>query len=525
MERTRLSRIQEGSRPGPQRLTRILTKLGPTFIKIGQFLALRPDILPQEYCDELLQLVDQVPTTPWTEVREILTEELGTPPERLFAYIRRRPLASGSIAQVHLARTRKGRSVAVKVQRPDLPTRIARDLRRIRWLARLIRVSGIGPLASPQELVDELERWLRQELDFTKELSNQTRMYEGMSCDATVRVPQPFPELSSRRVLVSEYLPGVAFSELIRLVRRGDFSRISKMGLDRNRLAEGLIETSFHQIFQMRFFHADLHPGNLIAMSGNVIGLVDFGLTDVLDPSVEKWHAEYLRALYNNDIPGMYRAISQIFIEGPTTDREAFRRDFYAATNLWVTRMEDATANGANRSSNASYMITVMQLARAHDMRPPASVLSMYRTLLASESVAYHLQSTADLRTVGRDFFNELQIERIFSYLEPQRIAAWLMELNELVRSGPGYLQQLLSDIADGRFMLSVRSEESEQERRLANQRTRLLALAIVSMGLALLITHTNGQPGGLGHGVEQLLWGGLLAVYAWMAIIWRRLK
>ena len=524
-QKSERSPLEDSAGPGPERFVRLLVRLGPTFIKIGQFLALRPDILPAAYCDELLRLVDRAPSTSWDVIRETIQAELGTEPEDLFLKISPRPLAAGSIAQVHLAETWEGEQIAIKVQRPDLPAQIKRDLRKIRWLAGFLKVSGIAPFISPTELVEELERWLKQELDFTRELSNHTRMYEEMASEKRVRIPRPYAEFSSSRVISTEYLKGLPFSDLIRYARRGDFEQIERDGLDRDLLAERLIETSLDQIFRLRFFHADLHPGNLIAMSDNVIGLVDFGLTDVLDPTVQEVQSDYLGALYNNDIHGMYRAISQIFVPGKTTDREAFRRDFFAETSRWLSSLEDRSANGDQRSPTASYMITLMQLARVHEMRPPTSVLSMYRTLLTSESVAYHLRTRANLRDVGRQFFNNLQLERLISTYYPVPVMSRLMQLSELARSGPGNIHQLLSDLSEGRFVLSVQSTESEQTRGYANKRARLLALAITSMTLALLLTFTAGRKGEWESVINSILWFLLFSVFAWMAILWRRLR
>jgi ubiquinone biosynthesis protein len=519
------SPIEDNVGPGPERLIRLLVRLGPTFIKIGQFLALRPDILPAAYCDELLRLVDRAPSAPWDVIRDVIERELKAEPGDLFRTISRRPLAAGSIAQVHRAETWEGEQIAIKVQRPGLPAQIKRDLRKIRWLAGFLKVSGIAPFISPAELVEELERWLQQELDFSRELTNHTRMYQEMLSETSVRVPRPYAEFSSPYVITTEYLDGPPFSDLIRYARRGEFEQIERLGLDRDLLAERLIETSLDQIFRLRFFHADLHPGNLIAVSGNVIGLIDFGLTDVLDPTVQEVQSDYLGALYNNDIHGMYRAISQIFVPGKTTDLEAFRRDFFAETSRWLATLEDSSANGATRSPTASYMITLMQLARVHEMRPPTAVLSMYRTLLTSESVAYHLRTEANLRDVGRQFFNNLQLERLISSYHPIPVMSRLMQLNELVRSGPGNVHQLLSDLSEGRFVLSVQSTESEQTRGYSNRRARLLTLAIVSMTLALLLTFTAGRKGEWERVINYILWFLLLGVFGWMAILWRRLR
>ena len=517
--------LNEDPGPGPERLIRLLVRLGPTFIKIGQFLALRPDILPAAYCDELLQLVDRAPSTSWEVIRQTIESELGQDPDDMFLRISSQPLAAGSIAQVHLAETWEGQQIAIKVQRPGLPAQIKRDLRKIRWLAGFLKVSGIAPFISPAELVEELTRWLNQELDFGRELSNHTRMYEELANDRNVRVPRPYPEFSSHRVISTEYLKGTPFSDLIRLARTGDLEAIERLGLDRNLLAERLIETSLDQIFRLRFFHADLHPGNLIAMSDNVIGLVDFGLTDVLDPTVQEVQSDYLGALYNNDIHGMYRAISQIFVAGPTTNPEAFRRDFFAETTRWLSMLEDRSANGHMRSPTASYMVTLMQLARGHEMRPPTSVLSMYRTLLTSESVAYHLRTDANLRDVGRQFFNNLQMEKLIGSYFPTPVLSRLMQLNELMKSGPANIHQLLSDLSEGRFVLSVQSTESEQTRAYANKRTRLVTLAILSMTIAILLALIAGRPGRWETILTPLLWFLLLTVFGWMAILWRRLR
>jgi len=519
MNNHRAAPTQARRQPGPQRLVRTLNRLGPTFVKIGQFLALRPDILPQEYCDELLRLVDRVPPSPWDDIRAILTAELGDAPENVFARISTRPLAAGSIAQVHAAETRDGQRVAVKVQRPDLPQRVERDLRRARALARFVNVFGLLPGVSAGEVIDEIERWLRQELDFTRELNNQLRMYELAAQLDALRVPRPLPSLSSRRVLTAEYLQGVPFSDLLRLAGSGAGARIRALGYDRDRLATNLIEIALHQIFRLRFFHADVHPGNLLAIRGDLIGLVDFGLTDVLDPSVEGRQAEYLGAVYKHDVPSMYRALSQMLVESPDTDPEAFRRDFMAETNQWLARLDAPGERGGGRSPIAEYMVTLMRLARSHGMRLPPSVLSMYRTLLTAESVAQHLQSEANLRTLGRRFFTDLQLERTIEQFGPQRITTWLMELNELTRTAPSHVQQLLTELADGRFVLSVRSAESEAARRSADRRARLLALSIVSVGLAVLAT----AAGAWGQAAERLVWAMLLGVYLWIVIMWRR--
>ncbi|HEX7154256.1 MAG TPA: AarF/ABC1/UbiB kinase family protein [Thermoanaerobaculia bacterium] len=508
----------------PARLRRLLIRLGPMFVKIGQFLALRPDVLPQEYCDELLQLVDQAEPEPWENIRTTLVRELGAPPEEIFKSIRTKALAAGSIAQVHRATLHDGTRVVVKVQRTNLEERVKKDLRRVRWLARALDWSGVSPFTSPEEVVEELDRWLHQELDFTRELRSQQRMFDEMKSEPIVRVARPYVEYSTAKVVTSEYLPGLPFSRVMQILRESGPRALERLGIDSNILAEDLIETALHQIFRLRFFHADLHPGNLIAMRGNVIGLVDFGLTDVLDPSVERRQADFLSSIYGEDVTGMYRAVSQVFIEGPDTNAEAFRRDFFNETSRWLAEKNDAR-DVTSRSPTAGYMVSVMRLARVHDMRLPTSVLSLYRSLLTAESVAYQLQSGATLGGVGQGFFRGLQIEKTLETFEPGRLIAWLMQINDLVRSGPGNFQQVLSDVADGRFILPVRTLDSEQSRRVGNQRTRLLTLSIVFLGLSLLIAMPARKLALFGVSLEPLLWAGLAIDFVAMFVLWRKLE
>lgn len=513
-----------GSKTGPERLTKFLTTLGPTFIKVGQFLALRPDIMPEEYCEALLRLTDQVAPTPWAEIREILRQELGADPERKFAHISEQSHAAGSLAQVHRATTHEGIRVAVKVQRPNLDQQVKTDLKRLRWLVQFVKASGINPLISPQEFTEELERWLAQELDFSQELRNTIRMYELLRDQPEVRVPRCFPELSSKRVLTTEFLDGILFSELIRLVQREEFELIDDMGFSRELLAERLIESALHQIFELRQFHADLHPGNIIAMAGNVIGLVDFGLTDLLDPVIEEQQVAYLRAIYDNDVSQMYRSVSQIFLPGRNTDMEAFRREFFSETSRWLGRIHVEEQDHGSRSPLAGYMIALMRLARVHDMQIPISGLSMYRTLLTSESVAHYLRGKADLRSVGARFFTQLQVKSLMESWGPDQVRMWLVDLHQLAHTGPGILQRFLTDLADGRFSLNVRSVTPSSEKRQASRRVRLITLAILSTSISLLLFLASQHAELLGRGATTLLWGCLLGIYVWIALLWRRL-
>ncbi len=518
---------------GPVGFRRRLERLGPTFIKIGQFLALRPDLIPQEYCDELMLLMDRVPPFSWEYAREILREDLGGEPNEIFAYINPRPVAAGSLAQTHIARLKEGTEVAVKIQRPDIQSKIERDLNRARRLARWLEMSGTPLIVSPRELVEELARWLIQEIDFNHEMKNLTRLYDLAASNRFQKIPRPFPAFSTSRVLTSEYLRGLPLSELL-LTLRADGSNNEEqddvLGIDRDRLATNLLWSSLVQIFRYQFFHADLHPGNLIALPEDVIGFVDFGLCDELDESVRKRQMRYLSAVYSGDANRMFNALTDILIPSEETDIDAFRAEFMTEISPYInqTRNErssyDYPGNETDRSPTAQSLVGVLRAARRHKLHVPVKVLSMYRALLTAETVAHKLGTRVDLRSVGREFFSNLQLEEALHEADPETLESTFLSMVSLLKDSPGQIHQLLTELSEGRFEIKVTVSESPKVRRIRNQRLRLLITSILAIAIALLLT-VPALPTPFGVSLRWPLWTTLILLYVWIILQWRRLR
>jgi ubiquinone biosynthesis protein len=516
---------------GPAGLRERLQRWGPTFIKIGQFLALRPDLVPQEYCNELMRLWDQVPPFAWEKARTILAEELGREPEAIFAGINPTPVAAGSLAQVHVAYLADGTRVAVKVQRPNLPALVARDLKRLRSLARLLEWSGVSLFISPHELVEELTEWMLREIDCRNELANLSRLRDLTANSRIERVPRPYPELSTSRVLTAEYLRGMPVSDLLETLdrlRSGEEVAAPPPGIDRDGLAANLLTATFTQIFRYRFFHADLHPGNLVALPGNVIGYVDFGLCDELDETVRSRQMRYFAAVYSGDNRRMLRALLEILVPGDDTDLDAFQKDFLAETERWDGRGDEHRQGGApaegRRSSVSQWMIGVMRAARRHHLQVPRRILSLYRALLAADTVCHQLGARVDLRTVGNDFFTQLQIEEVIRLLTPKSLQRSLFGMVELLRDAPGQIQQVLSELSEGRLVCNASVTEAPRLVRARNRRTRLVVTAILSLGPALLLTAPD-LPTVFGVSLTGPLWGTLILLYLSIFLQWRLLE
>ena len=534
---------------GPAGFRDWLIRLGPTYVKLGQHLSLRPDLLPQAYCDELMLLYDRVPPFSAAEARAIVTEDLGSPPEVLFAEFGREPFAAGSLAQTHRARLHDGTEVAVKVQRPNVRQQVLRDLGRARMLARGLELAGVSLILTPGQIVDELSEALLQEIDFRHELANLTLLHRLAGDSDVEAIPDPYPEYSGERVITMAYVRGTPVSELLRqsalqgegaerlpppaaIADSPDAGTLPTDAppVDRNQIASNLILATLHQVFRYRFFHADLHPGNLFAMEDGRVGFVDFGLCDSWDGTMRLRLLRYLSAVYSGEVEQMYQALSEILIPGDRTDMASFRADFFAESRRWTSRMRTSlesrtrTARQDDRSPIASWMIGVMQLARQHGLRVPPMVVSIYRALLVAETVANHLDADADLRSVGREFFEKLRVDEVLHALEPKALQPTMLSYLTLARDGPGQLGQVLSELAEGTFTMTVQAAEPPRVARARNRRAQIVTTAVLSVSVAVLLSRPDLP---ILYGVP-LGWplGGLLVVlYLAVLVQWRRLR
>jgi ubiquinone biosynthesis protein len=518
---------------GPRGFRELLERLGPTYMKIGQFLALRPDLIPEAYARELMRLLDTAPPFSWSEAKTIIAEDLGNDPAEIFAYINPNPVAAGSLAQTHVARLYDGTEVAVKVQRPGIRNRVMRDLGRARLLARLFELGHVSLVVTPRELVDELTGWMLEELDLQHELANMTRLYVLAEDSAVQRIPYPYPDLSGPRVLTAEYIRGVPFTEILLALRSGDtdeLERVESLGIDLDRLAENLIEECLTQIFRYRFFDADIHPGNLIALPGERIGFVDFGLCDELDETVQERQTRYLAALYGRDVDQMFAALTELLVPTDETDMAAFRRDFSAETRAWLGQIwyQRPAMNGgtppAERSPIGEWMVGVMRLARRHHLGLPPRILSMYRALLTAETLANQLGSDADLGSVGREFFTSLRLEQTLRGLSPDHLQGLALNLVGLVRDSPGQLHQILTEIADGKFELAMKVSEAPRTDRARNRRAQLVATTVLAVSVSVILA-VPSLPSALGISLAWPLGILLVFLYAATALQWRRMR
>src|SRR3989344_1969905 len=278
-KRVTSKRRKREERSHEEKLRRTLERLGPTFVKFGQMLSVRPDLLPKSYIRELEKLQDQVPPFPYEQARKTVEKELGRPLESVFSSFEKKPIASASISQVHRAVLRSGEKVAVKVQRPGIIKTMASDIDLMMYFARLLQ-KNFPKIRQyePVRIVEEFESWTQKELDFKLEAKNAVRFGHNFADDPTVKIPKVFLELSTVKVLVTEFIDGVQLYDL---------EGIRKMGVDFGKVLENGFNAVLRQVFEFGFFHADPHPGNIIVLKNGAVAFADFVVDTLLEMGMD----------------------------------------------------------------------------------------------------------------------------------------------------------------------------------------------------------------------------------------------
>ena len=404
---------------GPQRFRRLFEDLGGSFIKFGQMLALQPDIVTLEYCDELFNLLDRIAPFPYEHVERAFVEELGAPPAELFDEFNPEPLATASIGQVHVA-VLGGRQVAVKVQRPNVDVDFMGDIRLMSVAMRLIRRFEIKSLFWTLEPMGEFVAWTREELDYRREARYAERLRRNAEGNASERVPEVFWNLTTRRTLVIEFLPGMTVLDYLRALGSGDEWTAHKLrasGFDPNRFARHIIDNFLGDAFQYGVFHADLHPANLLVLPGDVVGYVDFGITGVLSRYSRRHLVAMTLAYTRADVEGMAEAFFRLTKSEPDADPARFRRELAELSQEWYEGEGNATVFKKNFTL---VMLDMLTLSRKTGIWPERDVIKYIRSAIAADGL---ITRFAPGFNVGR-------------YLEEvcQRWVAW-----ETRRTGLGY--------------------------------------------------------------------------------------
>ncbi len=476
-----------GAEPGRKtaaRFRQLLLDLGPTFIKLGQLLSSRPDILPSYWVDELSELQDAVPPFPIAEVRKEIERGLGRRVEECFARLDESPLASASIAQVHRAVTHGGAQVVVKVQRPRIRQRIESDLQLLYVLAQLVEsvVEETG-IYTPSGIVEEFDRAIHEELDFANEAENARRMAAAARRRPYVVIPQVHDALSSSTVLTLDYVEGVKLSEVT-----------AEAGYDVEAVARTIIEVAFRQLFEDGLFHGDPHPGNILVLPGNRIALLDFGLVGRLTRPMQEALVTLIMAVSLRDPDTVARILNRIGVPADHTPITAFRADIGAILDRYLgLRLEEIRSSTLLRD--------LLDLAVKHKIHVPKEYAVLSKASITVEGIIRRLYPKLDILEVGLPYARELLLSRLSPGDASGTLMKSLLKLQGLAEDLPAQLSQILMDLESGKFRVNVRSESLDRIAENLSSLSLTLFLGLVASGLTagaflVLSRALSGWPG-----------------------------
>jgi len=486
-----------------ERIRLSLEELGPIFVKFGQVLSTRRDLLPLDIADELAKLQDRVPPFPGAEARAMVEESLGKPVTELFAEFDERPLASASIAQVHAAKLKDGREVVVKVLRPGVERDIRSDLDVLYFIAGLADAYWRdGRRLRPLEVVAEYEKTVLDELDLVREAANAAQLKRNFEGSALLYVPEVHWDLTRRDVMVMERIRGVPVSDL---------KTLRASGTDMKVLAENGVQIFFTQVFKHNFFHADMHPGNIFVGIDDpkhpVYKAVDFGIIGTLSARDQHYLAENFLAFFKRD----YKRIADLHVESgwvpPGTRADEFE-------NAIRSVCEPIFNKPLNEISFAQVLLRLFQTARRFDMEVQPQLVLLQKTLFNIEGLGRELYPELDLWQTAKPFLEDWTRERMSPKATVQRLFAGLPVLREFLLESPGRLNVILRRLAEG--------TPAEDAAAAAQQRQAALEAAIrhryrAAGGAALLL-------GGLillGLGAEPVWFSVTLALAGGAFLLW----
>jgi predicted unusual protein kinase regulating ubiquinone biosynthesis (AarF/ABC1/UbiB family) len=462
----------------PEQFVDDLEALGPTFIKVGQALSTRPDMVPAPYIAALERMQDDVAPVPFAAIRSVVEDALGVRLGKAFAHFEEHPLGCASLAQVHRATLRDGRMVAVKVQRPGIVDVVRADLDALASLAsKADRMTDIGRRVRFSDWVHEFRRTLLAELDYRAEAENLERFGEHFRDYPELHVPAPLWDLTATRVLTMELVAGTKVTELSGL-RRTEQSMVD--------LASALMRGYLDQVFVYGEIHADPHPGNLLVTDDGRLALFDLGMIAHVPPK----QRERLLKLLFAAVDGRGEEVANEAIAMGTRLEDFDEEHFMRETGQLVSRY--AAHAGSQSLSEGRLMLELVGLSTTCGLRTPPELSLLGKTLLNLEQVAHALDPELDVKTVVEAHLEHVMRQRLKKSLSPSNIASELIEVQALLREAPRKVSDLLSLLAENRLQVRMTGlEEShlmENLQKIANRVSAGLVTAALIVASAMMM-------------------------------------
>jgi len=482
--------LPSGTLPGPERLRMVFEEVGGTFIKLGQMLALQPDILSLEYCNALFKLLDRINPFAFEEAEKIFIEQFGRRPTEIFERFDPQPLATASIGQVYVAYLGEHK-VAVKVQRPSVKEDFAGDIRLMTGMIRLIQRLHVTPLYWMIEPLSEFVAWTREELDFRCEARYMERLRRNAHDNAQEYIPAVFWEYTTHCILTLEFLEGVTILNYMRALEAGDeltIQRLHKQGFDPEQFAQNIVDNFLHDAFQHGMFHADLHPANLMILANSIVGYVDFGITGVISSYMRQHLVALTLAYARGDLDGMFAAFFKVSALDTHADTEGFRRGLQRLSGEWYM-ME-----GKQRrllKNITLVMLDLLKLSRQTGVWPERDVIKYIRSAIAIDGLITRFEPTFDvgqyLETVCNSYLKWHGRQEFFAF---DTLVDWSSANAHLFRDGTLRAAALLDQVATNE--LQAQAELSAVSAESGDVQRQAMHIAGLVFVVALLMTLTK---------------------------------
>ena len=460
----------------PEQLANDLEAMGPTFVKLGQILSSRPDLLPEAYLKSLSRLQDKVKPFAFEEVEQTIVQELGVRLTKAFAEFEREPVAAASLGQVHKATLRDGRAVVVKVQRPGIRQQIIDELQVLDEIATMLELTKSGKRYQVQKIFDEFRRTLVNELDYQKEAGNMSQLWQNLKEFPNIRVPQPISGYTTRSVLTMEYVSGRKIT---------DITPLARLDINGEALAEELFRAYLKQVLVDGLFHADPHPGNVFLTDDSKVALLDLGMVGRTTAQLQDHLVKMLMAISE----GKSEVACDIAIQISQPTDEFNETEFRRQTGMLIAEQKD---NRLKHLDVGKVVLAMTRIAGDNCLYVPTELTMLGKTLLQLDEIGKTLDPDFDPNAAIRRNVSTLLHDRVWKSITPANIAASFLDIKDFFGTLPGRLTKILDSVANAELEVKVKAVDVAlllaAFHKIANRITSGLILAALIIGASLMM-------------------------------------
>jgi ubiquinone biosynthesis protein len=455
----------------PERLRMAFEELGATFIKLGQMLSLRSDIIPGEFAREFSKLQDSVQKDETEKIKSVLLKEYGKPAIEVFSEFDESPIASASIAQVHKAKLKTGEVVAVKILHPGITEKIEADLEILKNLSKLIETHILESRPyQPVEIIKEFDKSIKKELNLAFEGYNIDTFRNYFQDDPTIKMPMVYWEYSTESILVTEFINGIKISELL-INEASD--------IDPKQVTMNSANALMKQVFEIGIFHADPHPGNIFVLPGNVIAPIDFGNVGRIDDEMQNAFIEMIMGIVDQDPNRIVKALINIGFVDDHTNLRGLKIDLMEFINHYYKV-------SLNRINLSKLINEFIELLRTHQIKLPSDISILIRTLLISEAIARDLYPQFNLAEILIPFAKKTYLNKYNPFTRFRSLFRTAEEGFDLLNKIPENLQSILYKFRNDKFIINFKHQGLEEFGRRIDSSSNRLSFAIIIAALII---------------------------------------